>query len=147
MPWIALTEAHLLDRLSGPESAAFRSAALGDGQGDTLPGILAGVTAEVRGYVAGNKANTLEAGATIPEELLDAAMALVVSRLPARLPIKQTEARAEAKRDAIALLRDVAANRFFVPSAQTPAEEQPGAGVEYEGDGGYPTSQSLNGLI
>lgn len=147
MSWITIIEADLEARLSGPELAAFRGAALKSGQADPVAPVIRGVIDEIRGYVAGNKANTLGAGETIPSELLDAALALVVARLPARLPVRMTEERLEAKRDAIALLRQVADGKFFVASAATPAADQPG-GIELaSGDGAYPSATSLNGLI
>ena len=75
-------------------------------------------------------------------------MALVVARLPARLPLTLSEARVEAKKDAISLLRSVASGQFYVAPAVTLAAEQPGGGVEQvDGDGHYPTSTQLNGLI
>ena len=147
MAWITLTEDALKARLSGVELAAWRKAALASGQSDPVAQVFAGVTAEVRGYVAGNRANSLGAGATIPEELLDAAMALVVARLTTRLPLSLTEERREAKNDAVALLRSVARGDFRVASAETPAAEQPG-GIELaSGEGASPSSASLNGLI
>lgn len=148
MPWITPTENDLVARLSGPELAAYRSAALKSGQADPVAPILAGVIGEVRGYVAGHKSNALGPTGQIPEELLDAAMALVVARLPARLPLTLSEARIEAKKDAISLLRSVASGQFYVAPAVTLAAEQPGGGVEQvDGDGHYPTSTQLNGLI
>jgi hypothetical protein len=147
MSWIALTEAHLTDRLSGAELAAWRKAALAPGQTDPVPGVLASVTGEVRGYVAAWRSNTMGDGVTIPDELLDAAMALVLVRLSNRLPISLTPERSDAAREARTLLRDVAAGKFTVATAATPADEQPG-GIELaSGDGATPTSTSLNGLL
>jgi hypothetical protein len=147
MSWITLTEAHLTDRLSGTELAGWRRAALASGQADPVAGVLASVTDEVRGYVGAWRNNVLNAGSTIPSELLDAAMALVVSRLSSRLPIPLTQDRRDAADAAKTLLRDVAAGRFRVASAETPAATQPG-GIELaSGDGAHPTSSSLNGLI
>lgn len=124
MSWITPAESDLVARLSGPELAAYRSAALKSGQGDPLAQVLSGVVGEVRGYVAGNKSNQLGAGATIPSELLDAAMALVVLRLATRLPINLTDARKTSAADAQTLLRRVADGSFYVSSAATPDPEQ-----------------------
>jgi hypothetical protein len=148
MPWITPTEDDLVARLSGPELAAYRSAALKSGQADPVAPVLSGVIGEVRGYVAGNKANALGPDGSIPGELLDAAMALVVARLPARLPLTLSDARLDAKKDALALLRSVASGQFYVAPADELAAEQPGGGIEQaDGDGHYPTSTQLNGLI
>ncbi len=150
MPWITPTEPDLLARLSGPELAAYRSAALKAGQADPVAPILSGVVAEIRGYVAGHKANALGPAGTIPDTLLDAAMALAVARLPARLPVTLSEARKEAKRDALALLARVSAGSFFVaaPEDGEASAEQPASQIELaSGDGAYPESSQLSGLF
>ena len=148
MPWLIPTETDLLARLSGPELSAYRAAALKAGQADPVAQILAGVVAEVRGYVAGFKSNSLGPDGTIPDTLLDAAMALVVARLPTRLPVTLTEARVDAKRDALALLSKVADGKFFVAAPEDPSAEQPATQVELaSGEGAYPASASLNGMF
>lgn len=150
MPWITPTENDLVARLSGPELAAYRSAALKAGQSDPVGAILSGVVSEVRGYVAGHKANALGPSGTIPDTLLDAAMALAVARLPARLPISLSDARKEAKADAIDLLKLVSSGRFFIaaPEDGEAASEQPASQVELaSGDGAYPESSQLSGLF
>ncbi len=149
MPWIAPTEEDLLARLSAPELAAYRAAALKPGQADPVAPVLAGVVAEVRGYVAGHKPNALGPAGTIPDTLLDAAMALAVARLPARLGVRLSEERRDARRDAVALLRDVAAGRFFTPAPDPDAgPEQPTSQAELvAGEGAYPESGSLNGFF
>jgi phage gp36-like protein len=150
MPWITPTENDLIARLSGPELAAYRTAALKAGQSDPVVPVLAGVVSEVRGYVAGHKANALGPAGTIPDTLLDAAMALVVARLPARLPLTLTDARIDAKKDALALLSKVAAGQFFIaaPEDGEASAEQPASQIEQaSGDGPYPTSSQLSGLF
>lgn len=148
MPWITLTETDLLARLSAPELAAYRTAALKPGQADPVAPVIAGVVAEVRGYVAGHKPNALGPEGTIPDTLLDAAMALAVARLPARLGVRLSEERRDARRDAIALLRDVAAGRFFTPAPDDAGSEQPASQVELvSGEGAYPSSSSLDGMF
>lgn len=150
MPWITPTESDLVARLSGPELAAYRSAALKSGQADPVAAIISGVVSEVRGYVAGHKANSLGPDGTIPDTLLDAAMALAVARLPARLPISLSDARSDAKKDALALLDRVSGGRFFVaaPEDGEASQEQPANQVEQDtGDGHYPTSSQLSGLF
>jgi len=147
MAWIVLTVAHFAERLSVPELEASGSHALADEQPDPVAPALAAVTQEVRGYVAAHPANSLGAGETIPSELLNAAMALVIPQLCTRLPLRMTDARAEAKRDALTLLRHVAEGKFYVGSAAEQADEQPG-GIELaSGDGAVPSSVSLDGLI
>lgn len=84
MAWIEITEAHLLTALSGTELAKLRAAALQSGQADPVQPVFDQVTAEVRGRVAACDRNQLGDGNTIPSELLDAALALVVMRIMTR---------------------------------------------------------------
>ena len=90
MPWITITEAQVADRMTAAEYSAYTGKYLRPGASSPLPSIITDVTARVRGYVAANTSNRLQSGATIPEELRSAALALIVadlcSRLPAKLP-------------------------------------------------------------
>jgi hypothetical protein len=150
MSWTTLTEQDIADRLSAAEYTAFTSKFLRPGATSPLPGIIAGVVQEVRGYAAGNSSNALQDGSTIPPELTEAAIALCVYRLTTRLPVKQTDARKEAKDDALKLLDRVASGRFFISDADSEdlADSQPGGGVErVEPDGHTPSSDDLNGLV
>lgn len=150
MPWITPTESDLLNRLSAPELAAYRAAALKADQADPIAHLITGAINEVRGYVAGHHANTLGPVGTIPDTLLDATMALAVARIPARLPVPLTDVRKDAKDDALQLLRQVATGKFFVaaPDEDQAAEEQPASQIELaSGNGHYPTSKALNGLF
>ncbi len=121
--WITLTETDVQTRLSGPELAALKSAALATGQSDPLPALVASVAREVRGYVAAGERNTLGPAGTIPDELESASLARVRYELATRLPVASllTEARKEANRDALARLRDVAAGKFLI--VQPPSED------------------------
>jgi hypothetical protein len=147
MAWITLTEAHVTACLSGVELAAWRKAALAAGQDDPVQATLNRVTNEVRGYIRASMVDALDAGNTIPDELLDSAMALVVAKLATRLPIPLTQERKEARDAAMDQLKDVAARRFRLSSTVTPSDDQPG-GVELaSGDGNTPSAASLNGLF
>lgn len=124
MSWIPLTEADVLTKLSGPEAAAMKTAALGSGQVNPLPEIIDQVIREVRGYCAACDRNRLGEGSTIPDELLGAAINRVRYELATRLPVNQllTDARKEANRDATTLLSRVAACTFVLeqPATTTP---------------------------
>lgn len=126
MPWVTLTSDDLSRGLTGPESTAVKTAALGAGQGDPVPGIIADVVAEIRGYVAANKANILGAGATIPDKLRAAAISRLRFEAFTRLPVGRnllTEDRVKANEAAISLFRDVAAGRFAIDEPTTPSDE------------------------
>lgn len=115
MAWITPSSADLEDRMAGAEVTALRTAALATGQSDPVPDLILSVTREVRGYVSagGFQVGT---GNTIPDELLDAACAILRHRASTRLPgsgmldvdrIREFDA-------ANTLLREVAAGRFVV---------------------------------
>lgn len=117
MSWTAISESAVRSTLAAAELSALRTVQLADGQADPLAEIIARTTEEVRGYVAANPVNRLDDDATtIPGELESAALALIRYRLATRLPIKTllTDARKDEQRDALTLLRDVAAGRFAI---------------------------------
>ncbi len=122
--WLAITEAHLLSRLSGTELTKLRSAALGNGQADPVQPVIDEVSAYVRGFV-GRRYPLGEAG-TIPQELLRAALALIVVELMSRVAGVVTDPKGERKSaadKAEELLQAVADGRFAVeaPVTQTTA--------------------------
>lgn len=125
MSWQTITEADVLTKLSGPEIAAMKTAALQASQVSPLPGIITQVVREVRGYVAACERNTLGAGETIPDELLGAAISRIRFELATRLPVASllTEDRRTANANALTMLRDVAACRFQIVVAATPTTE------------------------
>jgi phage gp36-like protein len=121
MSWITLSADDLLRSLSGPERQALQSAALGAGQSSPLPGILADITQEIRGYLAARPEASLGPAGTIPPSLTTAALSRARFEAFTRLPVTRallTEDRVEANKQAIALLRDVAAGRFRVESPE-----------------------------
>jgi hypothetical protein len=123
MAWVSITEAMVAERLAGPELAAYKSAALGTGQTNPLPNIITRAVDEVRGYIAACRANTLGEAGTIPEKLLDAALAVIRYRLISRLPVTLTQSRIDEKDDALRLLKEVAACRFAVEEPTTASTE------------------------
>lgn len=118
--WITLAVTDVSTTLAGAEVSALQTAALSSGQSDPVAAILADVVNEVRGYVAAS-GTTLGEGATIPDKLKSAALALCRYRCATRLPVKSflTEDRKNANTQAIELLRDVAARRFAVEEPET----------------------------
>jgi hypothetical protein len=129
--WITITEADLLTKVSGPELEAVRAAALADGQADPVQPAITQVTREVRGYVAACASNQLGEGATIPDELLEAALSLLVIRFLSRaagLSIDgENDPRMKAAEQAKTLLRDVAACRFAIAQPATVSTEEVGS--------------------
>ena len=127
MSWIAITEDDILRQLSGPENNAFRTAALGAGQDDPLPGLISQVTREVRARVAACRENRLGAGMTVPDELLGATVDRIRWELITRLPINSPnilETRRDANSNALSLLRDVAACNFTVEQPDDQSDER-----------------------
>lgn len=125
MSWITLTEAKVITKLSGPEIAAMKTAALQAAQTNPLPEVISQVVKEIRGYVAGCASNTLGDGETIPDELEGAAISRIRFELATRLPVASllTEDRRAANANALTLLRDVAACKFAIVAPTTEATE------------------------
>lgn len=121
MAWIVLSESDVETALAGGEMSAYTTAALGDGQDNPLPEQLARVTKVVRGYVAACNRNQLGPAGTIPEELEDAAVALIAHALAARLPLDSylTDRLDRRKEDAERLLRDAASCKFAIEQPTT----------------------------
>lgn len=127
MPWQTISETDIRDRLSGPELAAYKSAALATGQTDPLPGLIAQTVDEVRGYIAAAGSVALGEGTTVPSKLVSAACAIVRWRLITRLPLSSAamlETRKQEYQDALRLLEQVAAGKFLVEEPTTAAAEQ-----------------------
>jgi hypothetical protein len=114
MAWITITENDIKTRLAGAELSAYTSAAKAQGQGNPLTEIISQVVSEIRGYVAACARNTLGAGATIPDKLLSAALAMIRYRLITRLPLSISEERKREYDDAISLLERVSDCKFAV---------------------------------
>jgi len=128
MAWVAVTAEELLRSLTGPEKAAVSAAALASGQDDPVPGILADVIDEVRGYIAANSQNRLGLTGTIPEKLRITVINRCRYEALTRMPVSKsilTEERVKANEAARMLLRDVAAGRFQV---EEPTEPHPTEG-------------------
>jgi phage gp36-like protein len=127
MPWQLITETDIRDRLSGPELAAYKTAALATGQTDPLPGLIAQTVDEARGYIAAAGNVSLGEGTTVPSKLVSAVVAIVRWRLITRLPLNSAallETRKQEYQDALRLLEQVAAGKFLVEEPTIAAAEQ-----------------------
>jgi hypothetical protein len=133
--WIALTDSTLKQRLSGPEYNTITTAALNAGQvaASLITDAIARTVAEVRGYVAASKANVLGEAGTIPDELEDTALVILVCKIITRLPgLKTTLARFSDELDhAVKRLSAVASDNFAIvqPLTAAPADEQPATAI------------------
>lgn len=123
--WITITTDDVKTRLAGAEFAAYTTKALAAGQVDPLPDITAQVVREVRGHVAGGS-NTVGDGLTIPDELLAAAVDMIVFRLTTRLGISVKEDRKTANDQAKTLMGQVGRGEFKVAPPVTAASTQAG---------------------
>jgi phage gp36-like protein len=125
MSWITLTEDSFLEQITGAEANAIKTAALASGQGEPLTNTLLKIVQTVRGYVAANAQNKLGEGSTIPQELESAAVSIARYTALNRLPVKSllTETRISEYKDALTLLRDVAAGRFAIEQPTTESEQ------------------------
>jgi hypothetical protein len=123
--WTSLTEAKLLTRLSGKELAALRAAALSQGQADPVQDVFDQVTRKVRSRVGACAANNLGPEGTIPDELMDDALALCVVKVmtrPGGMMIDPESQRAKDAERAESNLRDAAACRIAIeqPAVKSP---------------------------
>lgn len=123
--WRLITEADLLKQISGAELDALRSAVLGD-QPDPVQPSIDDVTAEVRGYIAANSKNDLDADASkIPDRLIAASVSLIIIQIMTRAGgtlIDPEGARQKRADEARRLLRDVAAGSFSIADPVTGVE-------------------------
>lgn len=126
MSWRTITEADVLTKMSSPELEAFRATAIADGQADPITAAITSVSELVRGYVASNPSNDLDAVAdTVPVRLIPAAVDILVVDIPARAAgtqIDPDDARSKAKAQAIKLLERVADDKFAIEDPVTGTE-------------------------
>lgn len=128
-----MTEADLLTRISGKELEKLRAAALAVGQADPVPEVFEQVTRKVRSRVAACQSNRLGPAGTIPDELLDDALALCVVKVmtrPGGIMIDPESQRAKDADTAENNLKDAANCKIAIEQpadAQVSAEKVGGA--------------------
>ena len=108
--WITISPTDIYDYLAAEQAEALRGAALGTGQNDPLPTLIADVVARIRAEIAGGAGNTLSPAAdSIPSELRGAALALIVEAAQSRLPsLEMSDDQVRLANAARALLKRVA---------------------------------------
>lgn len=124
MSWRAPTEDDLLGSISNAELTAYRAAVISDDQTDPATKKLAATVVYVRGFIAANKINTLGTAGTLPDALIGPAMDYlaidIIKRIPGR---KVSEERSDARKAAIKLFEQVAANKFAIEEPETAGTE------------------------
>lgn len=111
--WRELTENDVLGVLNAPETAAYQSAAIGDGQ-TVLGDVIAQVVNHCRGYIADNPANKLAAGVTLPERAIRPALHLIRKDLLTRLDMEVSKDRADDAREAIRFFERVSDGKIQI---------------------------------
>ena len=127
--WREMTEADLLQRISGAELETMRETLLGDTQGDPVAAQIQLTTDLVRGFVAACRENTLGAAGTLPPSLILLAADICIVDLNTRaggVLVDDSKQRAKARDTAIDILRnDVATCRFSVEDPATGTHATP----------------------
>lgn len=103
----------MLGVLNAPETAAYQSAAIGDGQ-TVLGDVIAQVSNHCRGYIADNPANKLAAGVTLPERAIRPALHLIRKDLLTRLDMEVSKDRADDAREAIRFFERVSDGKIQI---------------------------------
>lgn len=132
MAWISLTRDDLRGRLSKPELQRLPDVARASGitAEQLLAAAIDEVVREVRGYVAVH--NTLGPSGTLPDELENAALALIRRVIFGRVPGVDDlfgDIRKSEVADAQSLLRRVATAQFRIVAPESPAPQAQQAGA------------------
>lgn len=115
MAWRAITDTDIKSKLSDDELAQIRANAKTGT--DPVADSVRIITDKVRGFVAANSRNVMGPEGTIPERLMDSALALLVPDVYGRtagLLIDLDGVRTDAAKAARELLRDVARGLFAI---------------------------------
>src|ERR1035437_3827250 len=100
MSWITITIADLKDAKVSALVEACRTAALGNGQTDPVPNIIANVSARIRAEISGCRRNVLDADtAKIPADLKSLASRMIMREGMSRLQQPLTEDERQEQRD------------------------------------------------
>ena len=109
MSWTTITITDLKDAKVAAVVEACQTAALGTGQTDPTPNIIANVTARIRAEIKGCAQNTLETGTTtIPADLKSLACRMIVREMQSRIGRSLTEDEREEQRNDLRYLERIA---------------------------------------
>jgi phage gp36-like protein len=134
--WTSITIADLRDTKVSALVEACRTAALGAGQSDPVPNIIANVVARIRAEVAGCSKNSLDADtAAIPADLKSLACRMIVREAMSRLQQPLNDDEREEQRNDLRYLERIARCEVPVAATDTPAsgEVQSGSRIERVG--------------
>jgi len=149
MAWEAITEAHLLTKISGAELEALREAALASAQVDPVAPSIVHVTGEVRGYVAAHKPNLPlpTSTTTIPERLMGHAVIMTVTEIIVRVPgYDLDEDRQRQLKRAYQVMDDVAKGDFSIEDPSTGLDPGGGAMEVVNSVTRHASRENLDGL-
>ncbi|MCE0484231.1 MAG: hypothetical protein LV479_08345 [Methylacidiphilales bacterium] len=133
-PWITLQSSDLNDYLVGPQASAVRTAALAAGQGDTWANVSTSIITFIRSKIRASLRNQVSATPnTIPPDLKDTAMALIVERLQTRIPqLKLSDDQVRNANNARKYLDQIANNEAVItapPDPLIPDDQQRGTPI------------------
>jgi len=133
MSWTTITVSDLKDAKVSALVEACRTAALGAGQADPVPGIISNVITRVRAEVASCEENSLDADvATIPADLKTLACRMIMREAVSRLRKSLTDDEREEQRNDLRYLERIAEGKVKVSSTDNPisTEVQSGGAIE-----------------
>ena len=120
--WITISQGDVLASINNSELTAALNTALAAGQANPLDTLIADVTAEARGYV--RRRNTLGQSGTLPQELKNAAIDMIIYRAANRLRKKAIAEDKKADNDeALRKLEAVAEGTVAVSAPDNPTTE------------------------
>lgn len=121
--WTAITEADLKDAKVAALIEAFKSAALGSGQTNPVPPVIANVVARIRAEIKGCARNRLDADpAKIPADLKSLACRMIVRECQSRLRLALKDEEKEEWRQDIRYLERIAACEVPVAEPDNPED-------------------------
>ena len=121
MSWLAITIADLKDAKVSALVEACRTAALGTGQTDPVPNIIANVVSRIRAEISGCASNVLDADtATIPTDLKSLACRMIVREAMSRIKRLLSEDEREEQRNDLRYLERIAKCDIPVAEPDTP---------------------------
>lgn len=138
--WITLTVEDFFDRLTAAEVNTLRTTQVEAGQEDPAAEALRRAINEARGYLGARPGATMGPDGTIPAQVEGPVMDLARYRLCSRLAVGRvgstllTEAREQEYKDALRLLRDVAAGKYAVEDPETSGDDLGSAGTPHTMD-------------
>lgn len=123
--WVVPTEAGCKDYLAAAGISSFTTGALGAGQTNPFPNVMAAVVKEIRGYIRSCERNVLsETENSVPPELERTAYLMIVEAMQGRLPgVNLTKGQETALKNCREILSMVAKCDFIIANPTDPAED------------------------